>query len=236
MTVQLPKEDSKELRARVYEMRKAGSTWNEVAAATGLGWDTARNYYRIAVSRDGLPKLAPDLARRGWSKTIEREQETEKVEQMVVAALAADAPLSTKALEKSRYAALRQACHEAGIAPKIANDIVKRLNAQAGLLSDADRMKLTTQKMIEVSEEKLGLIAAYMDEFTISQAGLKELAIAWDTMVKNRQLLMGQPTANIDFTMRMQLDELVPAMLAEAKRRGLLIEGESRVVTAEEAK
>lgn len=61
-------------------------------------------------------------------------------------------------------------------------------------------------------------------------ASLRDVAFVADRMFNMRQLLRGEPTAITTVDDRRKLNELVPLMLREAARRGVIVEGTARVV------
>ena len=73
---------------------------------------------------------------------------------------------------------------------------------------------------------------SFMDETAMAQASLKDLSINLSVLVEKHQLLQNKPTQIIDFTSRQQLQVLLPRMVAEAKRRGIVVDGESSRVEA----
>ena len=58
----------------------------------------------------------------------------------------------------------------------------------------------------------------------MSQASLKDLSIALGILIEKRELLNNRPTQIIDFTSRLQVQQLLPRMVQEAKRRGIEID------------
>ena len=69
-----------------------------------------------------------------------------------------------------------------------------------------------------------------MDDVSMSQASLKDLAIATGILIEKRELLNGRPTQNIDFTSRMTVHHMLPRLMEEARRRGITVDGTARVV------
>jgi hypothetical protein len=110
--------------------------------------------------------------------------------------------------------------------PTLVAALIRRMKSTyAPVVTEAKR--LTTKELLEGLEEKTSLVMSAIDEYAVSQAGLKDLHIALNILIEKQQLLKNQPTHIIDFHSRQQIGVLVPMMLAEAKRRGITLDGSS---------
>lgn len=123
----------------------------------------------------------------------------------------------------SSAAVILQAASEVGITRAHAAGLLRRLAVQkSGFRSRLDR--LTTREMIAAIEDRLALVLEYIDEFGISGASPKDLAIMFGILVEKRQLLLGEPTQILSVEERKKINELIPALVEEAQRRGMTID------------
>lgn len=100
---------------------------------------------------------------------------------------------------------------------------INRLRVNHVGLTNAVKTRSRAQE-IETMSEKISRILDYMDDYTLANADLKDLAIAFGILAEKRQLMEGRPTQILTFEERRQMPELLGAALREAKRRGLNID------------
>jgi hypothetical protein len=197
-------------RLKIRGLRAEGYTFAEISAAMGLSPETCESYYRKGVKKgeyEPIPGASPNAI------TSRNPEETAAV--MAAAALEVDDP---------KFARLREACKEAGLKPTIVAGLIKRLRTTfAGVLEEGRR--LTVKEMTEELQKKAHLIFTYMDEYSVSQASLKDLSIALSVVIEKHELLSGRPTQTIDFTTRQQLPAIMAGFAAEARRRGITLDG-----------
>ena len=62
------------------------------------------------------------------------------------------------------------------------------------------------------------------------RGSLKDLAYTFDRLMNMRQLMRGEPTAILTVEDRQGLNKLVPLLLKESQRRGMIMDGEYEVV------
>ena len=60
----------------------------------------------------------------------------------------------------------------------------------------------------------------------LPHAPLRDVSYAMDCAFKMRQVLKGEPTVILDVNDRRSLNELLPALMKEAQRRGVTLERE----------
>lgn len=134
-------------------------------------------------------------------------------------------------------ATILNAAAEVGISRSHAAGLLRRLAVRkAGFRSRLDRM--TTRDLISAIEDRLALVLEYIDEFGISGSSPKDLAIMFGILVEKRQLLLGEPTQILSVEERKRINELIPALVEEAQRRGMTIDmapGEYEEVADERA-
>jgi len=78
-----------------------------------------------------------------------------------------------------------------------------------------------TKELIEEIDRQVTLALHYMTPLKHANMTARESADFVEKMVRTRNLLAGLPTQIVSREERMKLNELVPALLAEAERRGL---------------
>ena len=201
-------------RRKVYEARKAGNSIADIAKILGKTERVCEDMLYKAVKVDKLPAL--DLG-----SPLAFEQKHPEMAGELMAIEAAAIVDGTERDEK--YAMLRQAMKDAGLKPTMITGFMKRLRTNfAPVLANAER--LTTQELIKQLESKLSLTLGFMDEFAVSQASFKDMSIALGLMIDRKQLLEGKPTMVLDHTTRLQIQESLPMLIQEAKRRGITIE------------
>jgi len=143
-------------------------------------------------------------------------------EEAAATAQAAD-PFAALAAINSPVDDVLQACRELGIKNDVAMGMINRLAARrTGYQSNI--ATLTTKGLISKIEEKIALVLNYLDEFAISGASPKDLAIIFGIMVEKRQLLLGEPTQILSTNERKHLNELIVPLMEEARARGMMID------------
>lgn len=80
--------------------------------------------------------------------------------------------------------------------------------------------KLKTNELIEAIDEKLAMVLDYIDPVVLEAASASQLGVLFGILSDKRQLLRGEPTQILSVVEREKLDDLVPALMQEAKRRG----------------
>ena len=120
---------------------------------------------------------------------------------------------------------VREAFREAGLPIATAEALIKRLRVKYYGAVTAVR-NLKTQEILDLLGQKIHLALQYMDDKVMSEASFRDLALGTTAMIEKRQLLRGEPTQIVSDHERAKIHELVPALLAEAQRRGLTIEGQ----------
>lgn len=78
--------------------------------------------------------------------------------------------------------------------------------------------------------EKIDLALDHIDEQVLQEASFRDLSMGASMMLEKMQLMKGEPTAIISDHERAKIHELLPILIAEAKRRGLTIEGSAVLV------
>ncbi len=121
---------------------------------------------------------------------------------------------------------LRDLDHEATIAgvPKLIREgVEKRVRAKlAG--TGGELRPLTEKELIDKIESRIHTVLSFLDPYVMAGASAKDLSSSLDYLIKNAQLLKGKPTQIMSHVERRQLNELIPEIMREAKRRGVIID------------
>lgn len=96
---------------------------------------------------------------------------------------------------------------------------------QVGLKEEL--FKISNQGLQNLVEDRLVRTIDAIDDEAIADANLKDRAYAADRMFNMRQLLKGEPTAIVSNADRAKLNELLPLLMREAQRRGIIIDGQA---------
>ena len=75
----------------------------------------------------------------------------------------------------------------------------------------------------------------FFDDKVMAEASARDIMLGIGVMIEKRNLLRGEPTAIISDHERKKLHELLPALIAESKRRGITVEGTVTTKTEERA-
>ena len=113
-----------------------------------------------------------------------------------------------------------------GLPQQTAHKIVQRLETRyMPLTKEVERF--TTKTILEKIETALPLVLDKLaDPDLINKSTLREVAVTANILVDKRQLLRGEPTQIVSVDERQALNDLAPVFLAEARRRGQVIDVE----------
>ena len=115
--------------------------------------------------------------------------------------------------------ALLAAAAAAGLDPLFAEALATRLFRSPEFV--ATGRKLTDEHLVSALDDKIRDLVAHIDPVVMSRMSGKDLVVSAAVLIDKRQLLKGQPTAIVSTEARKNLDELLPAVMKEAERRGL---------------
>ncbi|MGE0289513.1 MAG: hypothetical protein AB7I42_25990 [Bradyrhizobium sp.] len=106
-----------------------------------------------------------------------------------------------------------------------------RMKAQTQFQAPAAALRrATNSRILELIEDRELAVIESMTDVKIKNAGLREQVYALDRLHNIRQLLRGEPTQIVSVDDRKTLNDLVPALVKAAQRRGILIDAVARVV------
>ena len=142
--------------------------------------------------------------------------------------------LGALAEPKGTYDDIKEAYERNGLSAPASAAIVRRLKVKYadGITAERDYKTHELEKFVT---GKLGLTLSYMDDKTAAEASHRDLGLVAAALIEKRQLLRGEPTQIMSDERRKKLNELIPLLVEEAKRRGITIEGEivTKTVTPE---
>ena len=242
-----------ERQLMAYNLRKAGVPYAEAARAMGCAVPTVQSLARAAEAK-GMPVLPkvklrdrpgsidPDAARRFAEKMQVAQASAGAPEPAETAAAgfpvtwvdAADPQASTMAPTKpaaptapgefdvERFMEMAAA---ASVPPRLAADLARRVQANLSPLREP-MPAMGAKEFAEAVRLKAQMMLRYIDETSVPTASLKDLVIAFGVMVDKAQLLGGKPTQIYDVNLRAKLAVMMPAFVAEARRRGITVEGD----------
>lgn len=210
-----------EKQTLILTLKREGKTSKEIASTLGCSPNVIRNALNSIYAKLGMKG---GLHREAISK--ESTPNLTEVRQPEQAAAFIDAVTDP-------FAKIAQAMRETGLPQSTAEALLRRLRVRYRPVNAALR-DLKTADLIRMLNEKITLALEYMDEKIIAEASFRDLSLGTSAMIEKRNLLKGEATVVVDFNQRKKLNELMPAFLAEARRRGLTLEGNYQVETTTE--
>ena len=118
---------------------------------------------------------------------------------------------------------IRIAAKRCGLDEKTAHALVKRLSTRyqpvIGKLREGK-----TKDLLALLNDRAQMALEFMDMKKMAASSAKDLAIIISVLLEKRQLLSGEPTQILSAQTRKNLDDLIPAMVKEATRRGMVID------------
>ncbi len=120
------------------------------------------------------------------------------------------------------FATVAAAAKECGFPEATLKQLLKRMRTRYKPFNDALR-EVKRDELIKILEDRALRCIEYVDDFAMAKASLRDLAITAGVLIDKSLLLKGEPTAIFRNEDRRKLNELLPALIAEAKRRGVNI-------------
>ena len=196
-----------EKQRRIYDLVEGGKTQHAVAVELGLSLSVVRKTVRVARDKLGVVGAGPGAWRR-----------VENVDPEKAAALL-DAASEPEALAR-----VRAAMSGAGLPESVSARMLHRIRVKYfGAVSELRALK--TAEILDLLGKKIHLALSYMDDKVMAEASFRDLALGSTAMIEKRALLRGEPTQIISDHERKRLNELTPLLIAEAQRRGIVVEG-----------
>jgi hypothetical protein len=117
-----------------------------------------------------------------------------------------------------------KAAQDHGMPKTIVDGVRSRLEARINP-TEPEVQNHSIPEFLQLLEDRSYRALKYLDDFNLSAASVKDLAFTINVLIQNAQLLRGMPTQIVDVNDRRKLNELIPMIQEEAKRRGLIIDG-----------
>ena len=130
------------------------------------------------------------------------------------------------------FVSVRAAAKEAGLPLSTTQQLIKRLQARYRPLNN-ELKTLKTKELLAMIDDRLHRALHYLDDYVLSGASARDLAVITGVLFDKRQLINNQPTQIMSHADRKTHEEMALALTMEMKRRGL-IEGDFRVVDCEQ--
>lgn len=202
--------DRKKLTAkqqRIYDLKVDGKTRQEIAAEVGIS---------VPVVSKTLVTCYRKLGIKPGESPMQNATEFRNPEVAAGALLAASDPWIDR--KKEAIDAINKQLQAAGLPGKVSEALVRRLASKyAGAVYAAKELR--TAEILEMLGKKIDLCAFYLDDKVMGEASARDIMLGMSALIEKRNLLRGEPTQIISDRDRMKLNELMPALLAEAKRR-----------------
>lgn len=201
-----------------YDLRREGKTWDEIAQVMTMAPQTVRNHVRAA-ERNGLDPLVV-----GTRWPVGGGGSSSKVFSCPAApsVVAVDGGFDLKVFLEMAQAA--------GVLPRVAQALARRIQGNLALVMGEMKSMTLSERVADITA-RADWVASHIDPVSIAGMNAKDIALTWKLLIDGAQLLGGKPTAIVDFNVRRRLEVLVPEMIAEAKRRGITLDGEFRILS-----
>lgn len=210
-----------------YDLRSQGKTWEEVGAAMGCVAQTARRHCERAIELGMQPIMG-----RMWQRALAPNAgEPTRVARLKDGEGMFEGP-ATGGVANFDQAKFVEMAASAGIPPRVAAALARRVEANFGPVR-SEIKKLTLAEQVTATTAAAQLVLAHIDEVSIAGMNAKDLAIAYGVLVDKALVLGGKPNVIVDFNIRAKLEVLMPQVLAEAKRRGITVDGTATLVPEE---
>lgn len=192
---------------RIQDMRGEGKTRPQIASELGISEPVVNK--TITVIRKKLGETSKMKSGRLPLEVCNPEK----------AAALIDGATEPEGLQK-----VRDAMRDAGLPEAVKTSLLRRLKVKYfGAVTEIRNLK--TQEILDMMGKKIHLALSYMDDKVMAEASFRDLALGATAMIEKRALLRGEPTQIVSDLERKKLHELLPALLAEANRRGVTIPG-----------
>ena len=118
----------------------------------------------------------------------------------------------------------RQIAEQYGVSEMMVKGMMMRLRTTALAMTE-ELHQVNQKKLSDVVDDRLMRALKYLDDYQMAGASARDLAYVIDRLFNMRQLIRGEPTQIMGHDERRALADLVPLMVAEARRRGITIDG-----------
>ena len=202
---------------KAYDMRTAGSSWQEIADTLGVKKETAMNYVARMETRLG-------------TKVKEFRDNTPEIANPAKTAELVDKAMAERGLDAEKFRALAKA---AGMPEKMANGLMTRIRANYSNVMKEVRL-LKGQELLDTLHAKISKALEYLDDYALANASAKDLAVIVAVLIDKVQILGGLPTQVIYINVSHKLEVMMPAFMQEAARRGITLDATPSAVVIEQ--
>ena len=208
-----------ERQKEIWDLHKKGVPRNEMAEKLGVEPTSIGN--ALTTIRKKLAKMGKDTKEvpRGTGNTLEIQSP-----ETVAAAIDAASNPNVKT-QREAIAEVNKTLKLAGVPQRVSEALIRRIKVKCADVIEVKK-RLTRDETMNMLDENIALMGSYIDPAACASATVRDLAMSIAALIEKKQLLSGAPTQIFSNEQRNQLEVLFPKVLAEAKRRGLTVEGE----------
>ena len=211
----------------IHDLRSEGKGTAEIARLLGISGPVVRKTVVVINRKLGI----------SFSK---EEALVRRVEAAAAAHLIENkAPVRAAAIldaltEVEPYQKIKEAFAACGLPKAPSEALIHRLRVKyAGPMEVVRALK--TAEILDLLNKRVHLGLLYLDDKVMAEASARDLMLGISSMIEKRQLLRGEPTQIIADADRRKLNELLPALIEEGRRRGITIPGVATRVANSEA-
>lgn len=124
---------------------------------------------------------------------------------------------------------LRKTLEAAGLKGAVVERMLLRARSQYQPAHQELR-RVKTKEFQELLDDRIYKALMYLDDYSLAASSAKDIAIIVGIFLEKRQLLRGEPTHILSIEERGQLNSLVPMLIKEASRRGLVFEDRGDII------
>lgn len=157
------------------------------------------------------------------ARTYRKANKAEEQQQLEHAAPEAAAAIVEKVALGDKFFKVSELAHALGLKPATVQALVDRLQRRYQPVV-AEIRKVTTGDILALAEERLQMALEYMTDVKLAEASGRDLAVIVGILTEKRALLRGEPTQIVSNADRANLMELLPELLKEAQRRGMVVD------------
>ncbi len=125
-------------------------------------------------------------------------------------------------------ARLGEIAEAVGLSPQVVSRFIEVMRTSYMAFTEEAR-EVSANEFLPLIDTRAKQLLQFMTPEKMAKAGIRDQAFAFSVLLEKRQLLRGEPTQILSVDDRRQMSALMPFMLKEAQRRGLMAD----VVTVE---
>lgn len=118
------------------------------------------------------------------------------------------------------FSTMAEVCENFGLKDTQARDLLTYIRAKYQPISQ-ELNKVKVGELVDLVEDRAKRLLLHLSDEKMAASNARDLAVSFGIMVDKRQLLRGEPTMIIGMEERMKLNEVVPELIKELKRRGM---------------